>query len=857
MIVESENNLETESEKKFQVMMTESINRVTEFIGNSSTMNSYITRGKLHAQIGHEKDAQKDFEKAIKLGENSTDMTKECSASKILIEKLSYLIEHKSRMLEDFESELYSERLYVERGRLFAKTGDKENASKDFLQVIKIRGSIYNEFERTSKLKTEFHDKIKNGDAEEIINRIRMSYTPAAVLTPEILLFESSVDKEPESGKEDLRELNSQIELSSESFNAYKAYKRRANYFRNLGDSVNELADYNTIIDLSDQFEDDYLGSIYFNRGNLFYNSGKYEQALSDFSKVKIWNDLLIEKLYQMGVPKNELNIVETIDQQIESDNFLLTQLDYPRNEFDFLMIRCLLENAESYHQRYRIHVERDNKEQQSIDFKIAENEYAKSLCQKRYIRFIHLKRGVFYFESGNEEKVEDEFNNALEYSPFDELSCAHTIGNYFAGQDDLNNAWNVYKSVTNIIFFEVDYFKFLKWSKREVAPICQAILELGERFIQKKKYKMAFSCMESVEDLCNLKYLGPDCFDWGETRTQAGFLLKKIESDIELEKKNDELIEKNMQLEDVKLRMQKMVEQYSHTLSNTLIPETIYQVAEQLKDKIEYKQDALVLLRAYNAEVTIRHQAELLRARHAAETAVEFRQFILSDRLSLTSEERAVSIKDILNNATERVIARLLNQNYAKLEKPRQKLISKLGLSIEEIRNNFEEECFFNKRQSTLEWLNYNAYPIIIKEFSSTWDSVRLKQNRYAHALFQGYFTELIFNAFKYGVHFNHDFLELKFSEKLVKDVAYLTSAWSNSIGETKGTDLGRGQGLQSIAEDLRQLNDSVEEHTNLSINKGEQTFNIELSIRKDILIPNPPLPRGFGKQLIDKEDK
>jgi hypothetical protein len=89
------------------------------------------------------------------------------------------------------------------------------------------------------------------------------------------------------------------------------------------------------------------------------------------------------------------------------------------------------------------------------------------------------------------------------------------------------------------------------------------------------------------------------------------------------------------------------------------------------------------------------------------------------------------------------------------------------------------------------------------------------------------------------------------------VNDIQYLASTWVNPINETKGDNSGSGKGLQSIAEDLKQLNDSDEEDTSLSIIKDEQTFNVELAIRKDILITNPPLPKGFGKQLIDQGDK
>jgi len=52
------------------------------------------------------------------------------------------------------------------------------------------------------------------------------------------------------------------------------------------------------------------------------------------------------------------------------------------------------------------------------------------------------------------------------------------------------------------------------------------------------------------------------------------------------------------------KEKLEKMVQQYSHTLANTLFPNTIYEVANKLKKHIEFKKDARVLSDAYQAEV-------------------------------------------------------------------------------------------------------------------------------------------------------------------------------------------------------------------------------------------------------------
>ncbi|KJV05373.1 hypothetical protein [Methylocucumis oryzae] len=63
--------------------------------------------------------------------------------------------------------------------------------------------------------------------------------------------------------------------------------------------------------------------------------------------------------------------------------------------------------------------------------------------------------------------------------------------------------------------------------------------------------------------------------------------------------------------------KMQKLVEQFTHSLGNVIFPDTIYQVAERLKNNPECRKDVLLLHEAYHSEIIIKLQGELLRQRY------------------------------------------------------------------------------------------------------------------------------------------------------------------------------------------------------------------------------------------------
>jgi len=288
---------------------------------------------------------------------------------------------------------------------------------------------------------------------------------------------------------------------------------------------------------------------------------------------------------------------------------------------------------------------------------------------------------------------------------------------------------------------------------------------------------------------------------------------------------------------EDLRLtkdRMQKMVQQYTHTLGNTIFPEIISKVAQKLKDCTEFQKESLLLYNAYDAEVFIRHQSELLKYRYIAQNPVQFRDFIRQDiLLSDDNLETATNIEHILNDALKRVTERFLDDNYAKLSRIRKRILAQHRLSLPKLRQNFESQIFF-ENQSSLNWIHTNLFTITT-DFSQTWKSVKLKENGFAEALLQGYFNELFFNIFKYS---DYQGIELQFDEQEIDGCTYLVSILKNFYVDN--TCIGTGNGLDDIREDLRRLHDSENEATTLQRrdDSSQKIFQVTLPLRKDLLI-------------------
>jgi hypothetical protein len=317
---------------------------------------------------------------------------------------------------------------------------------------------------------------------------------------------------------------------------------------------------------------------------------------------------------------------------------------------------------------------------------------------------------------------------------------------------------------------------------------------------------------------------------------------LTGIEQEQEIDIKNKRLELEIKEKENANHRMQKLVEQFTHSLGNVIFPDTIYQVVERLKTNPECRKDVLLLNEAYHSEIIIKLQGELLRQRYANTNPEKFRQFIRSCRRTLNDADNSKSIEDVLDYAASRVTARFLNQHYAGLNSIRDNILSKKNVSLDALKQKFEDDILLNKSLRPIAWVNQNLRPIQITEISPLWKKVFILSESHAEALLFGYFSEILFNAFKYADHDKDEFLTLVFDEKNIDDKTYLTCSWQNPVKDKSPSMLGTGKGLDAIQEDLKQLNDTAYPEESLLISQQKNQFQVTLFFKKDLLVNELP---------------
>ncbi len=281
---------------------------------------------------------------------------------------------------------------------------------------------------------------------------------------------------------------------------------------------------------------------------------------------------------------------------------------------------------------------------------------------------------------------------------------------------------------------------------------------------------------------------------------------------------------------------MKRMVAQYSHALGNTLFPERLLNLANQLKTHKDFHKLSLELRKAYQAEVFVKHEADLMIAQHGSDGGQNFRRSILKDRLEENSLEKTVSVMNILDDAAEKVIGRLLNQNDVKLELARGQLIKRNGTELEKITSDFEERVLIKNELKPLQWIDTKLAKTTIGELSSLWKKVRLRKNGCAHALLQGHWAELIFNALKYSDHSKNKFIKLSFEEHSDKNYTWLRMVWENPCIEKDKKIVG--EGLGGIFETLSKLNKTEDKNLTLNFEFKKNHFCISLFYRSDMLI-------------------
>lgn len=416
----------------------------------------------------------------------------------------------------------------------------------------------------------------------------------------------------------------------------------------------------------------------------------------------------------------------------------------------------------------------------------------------------------------------------------------------------------------------ELDYLAIIycgihtDWENPGCFAVCDSGIYFTSQFQSSKKREGDYIVLPSLvmdfylekRELNSLRsYVGfiekfPKIFTQQSTQKQLTKIIFMLtEQEEVIDEKNKQLTSEIQQKENLQIQMQKLVEQFTHTLGNVIFPDTIYQVAERLKTNPDCRKDVLLLNEAYHSEIIIKLQAELLRQRYANTNPEKFRQLIRACRRTADSADRTKSITDILDYAASRVTARFLNQHNASLGSIRDKILSQKNVSLDALRQQFEDDILLNKTLGSVEWINQYLRPFEVVGLSPLWQKVCILAESHAEALLFGYFSEVLFNAFKYANHNAEKFLTVCFDETAIDGKTYLSCSWSNPLGNKSPNSLGTGKGLDAILEDLRQLNDTDNATNSLLVTRDDEQFKVTLFFHKDLLINDAPKPPKFPR--------
>jgi tetratricopeptide (TPR) repeat protein len=489
----------------------------------------------------------------------------------------------------------------------------------------------------------------------------------------------------------------------------------------------------------------------------------------------------------------------------------------------------------------FRAYLQRGSLYQGQREFDQSLNDFNQAINCEPKNSVAYLKRGDVYQTQGELELALSDYNYVIDNFVFPNISN-NVLAEFLLSRGRVYQKQKHFDLALKDFTQAINLKKELKQDSSE-AYRCRGIL-YQERKYFKEAYKNFEQAITHANNPAELKksifievhsyYITANKFDLARECIEIAFT-GCGGSQIEIQNRERYLnhiktYEENIKLKD---RLQKMVQRHTHMLGNTISPESLSKVARKL-DCTEFQQESSLLYDAYDAEVFILHQSELLKNQYLAKNPVQFRDFIRQDiLLSDDNLETATNIEHILNDALKKVTKRFLDDNYAKLNRVRKQVLAQHRLSLPKLRQDFESQRFFENK-SSLNWVHVNLFTITT-DFSKNWKSVKLKENGFAEALLQGYFYELFFNIFKYS---DYQGVELQFDEQEIDGCPYLISIWKNSYMDN--ARIGTGNGLNYIQEDLCLLHDSENEATTLqrSDNLSQKFFQVTLPLRKDLLI-------------------
>jgi tetratricopeptide (TPR) repeat protein len=687
--------------------MSDHINAVTKQIEeNPNNAELYILRGMRYASSGSKKKAKTDFDRAIELesnrnpseiNENGVNSNpKDDVMTRNLIKELTFKISKESKKAE----------LYVVRGKLYAGVKNKKEARADFYKAIELGGE--------SEKEIYFEEK------------------------PEFLPIDDH-----------LEELTESIETKVNSNEAYGAYKERANYFREQKNDANMLSEYDKIIELSESFADDNIGSAFFERGLIHNRNGYFDKAISDLCTVKIKNDQLIEKQLKSDaiVRKKDL-LITKIDSFIDSlsDNQDSSEID-PNS----LVFRCRLQNALAYKVCCEIHHKQNNKKQFEQDFKIAENEFNEAISQKKLRGIAFLLKGNFYLQFEKIKEAEENFNKAIESCLHAEIAYVTSIGQAYSRKGYALKSYDLYYPISKKVEKESINATLYNRTAIEISILCKAYFDLGLSFDKEENYKMTNLCMREAQLLGDYNFP-----TYGEYIDLAWYIIEaekyiiRNTHYIELSKKNQALEEKSFELEKAKEELEDIMAMFAHKFRGPL-QNIIWNVdhSNQAKVSQEAVKTMSGLLDIFSAVSTSSEYLlqKLIADKKGDSSVIEIlrKSVILAVSQALSQRNIQKSRQHYINFAKQKglvpvdITRQLWNEEFYELEASFQK----------DWETEFMDFLDLSDPVSMLDWIEQHFCKFKIKGFDD--DKIQFQKYGPKESIMIIIFVEMLLNALKY----------------------------------------------------------------------------------------------------------
>ena len=118
------------------------------------------------------------------------------------------------------------------------------------------------------------------------------------------------------------------------------------------------------------------------------------------------------------------------------------------------------------------------------------------------------------------------------------------------------------------------------------------------------------------------------------------------------------------------------------------------------------------------------------------------------------------------------------------------------------------------------------------------TWENIRVIRDNYAHSLFQGYFSELLFNALKYRDHEKKVWVSIDLGQSELNGEYYLHMIFSNPVEMDVKESVGMGKGLRGIRNDLSMLNSINGNNDFMKVERNNKIFSVSAYLRKELFV-------------------